>query len=172
MRKPKISAFRAILLSLAVLSILDFGALLALKPAAPPGEQMALDRLILIGRCDGNLVPSEFSASCQKINTRVTQARFLQQDAIVVGTLDTPNGTRAFWTSYPNSKVVASEIKNTLKAGGAELTVDSQIGRRIALLTHLALAAIIGTIVLVLFVCLVLRAFRRRLPPVQAKASS
>jgi cell division protease FtsH len=84
------------------------GGLWVMRPAEP-GQQVSYDGLVAAAE-DG----------------RVATARFLDEDARVVGELATAEGTRRFHTTYPASDAATSELLATLAENGAQVAVEAQ----------------------------------------------
>jgi len=100
--------------------------------APSPGNEVRLDTLTRFAVCGSARPEPALAASCAVADKTVAEARFLDQDARIVGTL-VPKGQSSpreeFWTSYPSSGVVTNDLLNNLYASGTEVTVDSQ-GRK------------------------------------------
>ncbi|MGQ0521923.1 MAG: AAA family ATPase, partial [Actinomycetota bacterium] len=73
---------------------------------------------------------ADLAAYCEGVTSKVRDARLLDEDARITGTLvplqgDTPAPKR-FWTAYPKSDSATSDLIGRLGAGGAKVVVDSQ----------------------------------------------
>jgi cell division protease FtsH len=104
-------AVLALVASVVVLLVLYGVALVFLSPSSP-GREVSLDTLI-----------EDTSAK------RVTQAKFLDEDARIEGMLAPANPAEApdrFWTSYPRSDAATNDLLRNLSGSGAKVSVDSQ----------------------------------------------
>jgi cell division protease FtsH len=108
-RRPGITILTLALVALVVL----YGvALLILRPDST-GTEIRLDTLV--------------KATAAK---EVTQARFLDEDARVTGTIERlGQDPRKFWTAYPRSDAATNDLLKDLLASDAKVTVESQSGK-------------------------------------------
>jgi len=98
-----------VLLGLLVVFLGVYGAALWVMQPAEPGEALSYDELVAAAE-DG----------------RVAQARFLDEDARVVGQLTTTGEEQPFHTAYPASDAATSDLLSTLAENGAQVSVEAQ----------------------------------------------
>ncbi|HUP70231.1 MAG TPA: ATP-dependent zinc metalloprotease FtsH [Acidimicrobiales bacterium] len=94
-------------MSVVGLLVLYAMAVAALRPPSP-GREISLGDLQRAARLN-----------------QVATARLLDEDARITGTLKSPPG-EAYWSSYPRSDVVTSDLVDTLSKAGTDVSVDSQ----------------------------------------------
>ena len=101
--------------SLVVLALLYAGALFVLRPAHP-GRPVALNQVL--------------NAALER---RVRNARFLDEDKRITGTMVPPAGGKpvTFYTAYPSSDVATGDILRAFFTSGAQVNVDSQPTKRL-----------------------------------------
>ncbi len=108
-RRPSIFALAV---SLGVLVLLYSAALAYLRPSSP-GREIRLDDL------DEAME-----------DNRVLTARFLDEDARIVGTITSDEGGQSsYWTSYPRSDAATNGLLSDLLETSTEVTVDSQAAK-------------------------------------------
>jgi cell division protease FtsH len=122
---------RLLMTLLGVLVLLYLAALVFLRPASP-GQEVRLDTVTRYAVCaapkPGQPDPA-LDAYCRGVTKRIAEARFLDEDARIVGKLTsrTPGSpTESFWTSYPKSDAATNGLLQNLYSSGAEVSVDSQ----------------------------------------------
>ncbi|CAN5671822.1 ATP-dependent zinc metalloprotease FtsH [soil metagenome] len=96
------------LLALVVIYALALG---FLRPESP-GRELELDRLL-------NAVE----------DGQVASAKFLDEDARIVGRLVEEQDNAAYWASYPGSDAATNDLLRTFLTADAEVTVDSQASK-------------------------------------------
>jgi cell division protease FtsH len=99
-------------------------ALFELRPPSP-GTRLSLGQVLRSAQCS----TSSSATACQGVANRIADARLLDVDHRIVGTVEAKDGTGAqpFWTAYPRSDAVTSTLVSDLAAGGSTVSVDSQI---------------------------------------------
>jgi cell division protease FtsH len=114
---------------LIVLVVIYVLALVYLRSPSP-GKEIRLDSFTRFAVCSAPARPDPaLAATCNAADSSIAEARFLDQDARVVGTL-VPRGQAGpreeFWASYPKSDAATNDLLRNLYASGTEVTVDSQ----------------------------------------------
>ena len=104
---------RALVASLVALLVLYGISLLVLRPSSS-GSQLTLDAVVRAAE-----------------RGEVATARFLDQDARVLGTLEAEAGGSAprFWSSYPRSDAATNDLLKSLIANDTRVTVEAQTGK-------------------------------------------
>lgn len=124
--RQRISDRRAVLRSFLVslvLLIVAYAFLFAYLRPATPGAQLSLDTVNLYAQC----AAESFQGRCDHVTERIATARFLDNDARIVGTIVVSGGRpRQFWTSYPKSDAATDDLIRALFAGNTRVTVDPQ----------------------------------------------
>ena len=100
-------------------------AVAAAVAAAPANGAPAAPASVSAGATD------DLAAYCTGVTTKVRDARLLDEDARITGTLVAldaakPPAPKRFWAAYPKSDSSTSDLIGRLGAGGAKVVVDSQ----------------------------------------------
>ncbi|MDQ6837704.1 MAG: ATP-dependent zinc metalloprotease FtsH [Actinomycetota bacterium] len=117
--------------ALVVLLAVYAGTLFWLSPRSP-GEALSLSQLSRDAVCASSPpgAPAPAGAgSCAGVNDRIVSARFLDQDARIVGTVAPKAGggpARQFWTAYPRSDAATAQLLSEVVGSGARVSVDAQ----------------------------------------------
>ncbi len=116
---------------LVVLALVYAIALVFLRPPAP-GTQFSLDVVTRYAACGS--AGGANSPDCRQLGKTIESAKFLDQDARIVGTVVStgpdPRPQR-FWASYPKSDAVTSDLLRSLAGGGTRVTVDPQTTKQL-----------------------------------------
>jgi len=144
-----------------------YGATLWWLSPSSPGQALSLSQLSRDALCSPAPAPSAAPAgapapaaavagSCAGAD-RILSARFLDQDARIVGTLAPKGGgpARSFWSAYPRSDAATAQLLSEVVASGAQVSVDSQALRGVVrfvaqFLLPLVVLAVLFTLLLAL----------------------
>ncbi len=144
--------------ALVVLVVLYGATLWWLSPSSP-GQALSLSQLSRDAVCSPAPAGAPATApagSCAGAE-RIVSARFLDQDARIVGTLAPKGGgpARRFWSAYPRSDAATAQLLSEVVASGAQVSVDSQSLRGVVrfvaqFLLPLVVLAVLFTLLLAL----------------------
>ncbi|MDQ6615219.1 MAG: ATP-dependent zinc metalloprotease FtsH [Actinomycetota bacterium] len=108
-------------------------ALLVLRPPSP-GRALSLDAVLRDATCSSTRTAAPAQATtayCQTADRKIITARFLDEDARIVGaSLPANAATHArpteFWTAYPRSDTATNDLLKTFFSSDVRVTVDPQ----------------------------------------------
>ena len=129
--------------SLLIVAAAYAAALVLLAPPSP-GQQLTYDDITRYAVCQAARTPGSFQVPltpqgpssqgyCSQANRRILTATFLDDDARVIGTIGSTDGSRGqpFWAAYPKSDATTNDLIRTLVAGNTKLAVDPQTAKQL-----------------------------------------
>ena len=133
----------ALACSLVVVAAAYVAALLLLAPPMT-GQQLTYDDITRYAVCQAARTPGTFQVPltpsgpssqgyCSQANRRILTATFLDDDARIIGTIGSTDGSHGqpFWASYPKSDATTNDLIRTLVAGNTKLVVDPQTAKQV-----------------------------------------